>query len=140
MTLPFDAITLFAEDVREEVQGTMSLIGVVPDTLAVAGVPSLLPKLAIYTRIHVPIDVEITELAVVAQMLDGVEIAVGDFPADFLAKARDEAVAEGKEFYGLVGHALATPFPVQQLGSVRVIVRHDGVEHLSGSLNFKLAD
>lgn len=139
MSLPFDAVTLFAEDVREETQGTLSLIGILPDTLAVPGVPAALPKLAIYTRVHVPIDIVLESFAVVVRMLDGSEVDVGGFSSDLLTDTRALAQAEGKTFYGLIGHAIASPFPVPSIGTATAFIRYGEVEHIIGAVNFKVA-
>lgn len=86
MRLPFDAVTVFAEDVREEKQGTISLIGILPDILAIPNMPSALPKIAIYTRIHVPVESAIDGFTVLLRMLDGKRSISGNSLRNFSLK------------------------------------------------------
>lgn len=49
--VPFFAIALFAEDIREESIGTISLLSILPDNVVLSAFPAILPKLHVYIRI-----------------------------------------------------------------------------------------
>ena len=136
MTLPFAAVTLFAEDLRQEVGGTYSIIGVMGDNVEVPSFPGAVPKIAIYTRIHVPTDVKTDSISVVLRFPDGVEHVVNEFDPELLERTRLKAIEDSQPYYGIFGHALASPFPVQQEGVIHAIGRFGDAEGVIGTLNF----
>lgn len=143
MSLPFIALTLFAEDAREELRGQTSLIGILPDNLTVPQVPGALAKLAIYTRIHIPIDVEPEPISVFLRFPDQPEQSeqlLGEFGAEMIRQTREEAMSSMSSYYGLVSQATASPFPVVQAGRILIAVRSGTAEQISGYLRFISAE
>lgn len=137
MKLPFQVVTLFAEDQRDEVQGIASLIGILPDNVGVVSFPGMLPKLAIYTRFFIEAEAELTEsMSITVRHVDGTETRIAEFSPELLKETRDTALAQGNEYYGLIGQAMSSPFPVLQPGRMKVLVRLGDIEEVTGALNF----
>src|SRR5688572_15722901 len=74
------AIGFFCEDIRDEKSGQDTLIGILPDHLAVPAFPGMLPKLGIYVRIHLSLDANPKIIRVKLKQPDAtfVELAVFD--------------------------------------------------------------
>lgn len=134
MRLAFAAITFFAEDSREEKSGATTIVGILPDRVAVPSVPGAMPKIAIYTRLHVPVETEINDASVWMRSPTGEETELSVFDAEMIKSAQADSIANGSRFFGLVSQAVASPFPVFSLGRFEVFVRSGGLEELTGAL------
>ena len=55
MATPQDKIqnVILCEDIRDERSGTETLVGVLPDNVAIRGPRGVMPKLAVYLRIQI---------------------------------------------------------------------------------------
>lgn len=51
---PLHANCVFSEDIRQEIAGTSTIVGVLSSTVEVLDFPVTLPKLAVYVRVFVP--------------------------------------------------------------------------------------
>lgn len=47
---PVTASAVFCEDIREELSGAHSLVGIMPDNIAVPSFPGAMPKICVYAR------------------------------------------------------------------------------------------
>jgi hypothetical protein len=106
----------FCEDIREETGGTVSLVGIMPDNLAVPEGTKAIPKLAVYARVVFDVDEPPVDLEM--QLIDssGEVVQIGTFTAKALAEARDEAKKRGLPIVTIVLHAIFVPFKVQPFG------------------------
>jgi len=137
VTLPFDVLTIFAEDFREEIAGTNSLIGIIPDNIEVPAFPGNLMKLVFYTRAHVPTEVQLSDLSIHVMLIDGTEMLLLEVDRDLLRTSRQTSIDEARPHYGIISHATMSPVPVHSAGQVKVIVRSGSGERISGMLTFK---
>lgn len=131
-------ISIFCEDLRDEVAGSLSLIGVMPDNVEVASADGALPKLIVYTRINLSVDEEIEEITCFLRTSNGEDVAHSIFPVEQIKEAFDQAKSQGNVIAGLVSRIQASPFPARP-GRVLSITRYRGDEYISGTLNFLLA-
>lgn len=130
--------TLFCEDIREEVGGSATLVGVMPDNIGVPGVPGALPKLGIYTRFAVPSDGEPKAMQVVLRAPDGEESVLGDFAVELVRQSCADAQERGNPIAGFVSTAMAGPFPIKEQGRFLAILRVGRKDLITGSLNFEI--
>lgn len=132
MTPEWSAIAIFCEDIREEKSGQDTLVGILPDNLRVASVPGMMPKLAVYVRIHVLRAARVREVNVRLEMLDGTFAPVNDLTE---VLARDAGTSES---IGLLAKTLISPFPVTATGRVKAIATVDGTDYVCGSLTIEI--
>ena len=90
---PITAIALFCEDIREEQQGTSTIIGVLPDNLSVGPGPGFLPKLAIYLRIQIDHAVNVNTIRARIIFSDGRELDMAPFDLGSVGIAKSSAAA-----------------------------------------------
>lgn len=128
------AIALFCDDIRHEASGEFSLMGVHPDTMLVPGVPGMLPKLAIYMRAHVPLDVRFDTMHLYIKEPGGARRLCGQFEADMIEGAQQQATDAGLRFAGLINVVVASPFLIEQPGKYAVELDYDGVTQEMGAL------
>jgi hypothetical protein len=149
MAYPTTIIAIFCEDIRVEVGGIVSLIGILPDHIQVETAGELqkradgetnearaLPKLGIYVRIAFDPDTDL-EPPQVLLSIDGDEpVRLGEIPAETVQKARKEAKSRGNLLAGVIFRAKTTGFRIPKLGVARVDVKIGKTTHLAGALNF----
>jgi hypothetical protein len=131
---PFSFVGLFCEDLREEISGTHTIVGVLPDNIVVGSVPGMLPKLGIYIRIQVDMDIIPRTLNARMRIPGGQIFELANF-AELIAPAKEQAAAKGTPFAGLLAKGTFTPLPISELGRIEAIVEIDGTEYVCGVLN-----
>jgi hypothetical protein len=137
---PITAIALFCEDIRDEKLGTESLVGILPDNLAIGGpAGGFLPKLAIYLRLQLENEVDIKTISARVIFPGGRVIEMATFDPDAVKSAKEQSKANGIPYTGLIGKALMTPVPIEALGKIEVIVTADGEDFVCGILNIVTA-
>jgi hypothetical protein len=134
MMRPFSFIGMFCEDIREEVSGTHTLIGILPDNINIGGVPGALPKLGVYIRIQLDKDSNPKTLKSRVKLPGGTIFEFADLQP-LIATAKAQAEEKGTPFTGLVAKGTFTPLPIPELGRIEAIVEIDGTEHICGVLN-----
>lgn len=130
-----NVVALFCEDIREEVAGTQSLIGVLPDNLSFPQVPVIIPKLGFYIRLHAAEHVNLNDIRCVIREPDGTETNLPGFDKKVLKESREKALKAKAPYIGLVMRGAATPFHVTNYGRIELLVTIEGAEILAGSLN-----
>ena len=128
MTREWSAIAIFCEDIREEKSRQDTLIGILPDTLRVPSIPGMMPKLAVYARIHVLRIAGIREVRIRCELLDGTVVQANDL-TEVLAQEKGKG-----ESIGLVAKTVFSPFPVMAAGQIKVIATIDGEDYVCGAL------
>ena len=129
-------ISLFCDDIREEKSGVDTIVGVFPDNLSLPHIPSVIPKLCVYTRLYLEKS-EITPKLIAARLrLSWNEeiINIGDFGGTQLKNAFDEAEKGNQKRVGIIMKAILTGFTVAETGRLDVIINIDGNEVVSGSV------
>jgi hypothetical protein len=133
-----NGITLFCDDVRDETAGTVTLVGIAPDNINVPKMPASLAKLAIYTRIAVPSDLDPVALQMVFRSPEGDETELGAFSAEFVEATCEQAREAGNPIAGFVTTGVAAPFTVRAPGRWLGILRAGSTEIITGGVNFDL--
>lgn len=131
----FTATALFCEDIREEIGGTFTIVGVMPDNVEVPSFPVLISKLAIYVRAN--IDPAFNPGSITLR------IKVGDGPANDVATMDPKVVAQtmllAREtripMAGLVLRTMMQNLPIRAPGRITALVRTSQEEVVVGFLN-----
>ncbi|MDZ4308754.1 DUF6941 family protein [Allopontixanthobacter sp.] len=132
------AIALFCEDVREEKQGTYSLMGIVGDNLRVPSLPGAIPKFVIYVRINIPISCTAEELRLYLHYPNGDRILINTIREDLVEKTLNDARSMGNPIAGIFSHLVAAPFPVEQAGRIAVELESTSGSQVIGSIHFDI--
>jgi hypothetical protein len=143
MTL--QVVGFFCEDVREEKSGQLTLVGVLPDTINIPRPPpdlpdmmrARMPKLGLYVRVHMSLDYGGRSMKTKLKFPDGGETPIGVVDEAIIAKAKDDAVAQGLPIAGVIQHAVLQGFAIPNPpGLVTAILEVDGTEHMAAILRF----
>lgn len=135
MAQALSATSVFCEDIREEVGGSTTVVGVMPDNLEVPSFPGMIPKLGIYTRLVIDLDASLEDIDLLVRRPSDDDIRIATFSKELIASAVEDAKRLGTPIVGLVSHAIASPFPMNQAERVIIVVSFNGTEIISGSLN-----
>jgi hypothetical protein len=132
------AFALFCDSVRDEVGGTQSIIGIFPDNIEIGHVPVGLPKLSVYVRVLVDVDVlNPGPLSIWIVFPNGEERELHTHDRQLVVNSLADAKTLGAPFTGFISHATMPQFPIMQFGRVRVVLRTEAEEFVCGTLNFK---
>ncbi len=134
--LPRMAICHFCEDIRFELRGMVSLIGLISGRLVVNRDPPLvLPKLGLFIEVRTSLEEAPKRLTFIVAAPWGRELlhvdSGGDTLAVEVARAHQDPTSEG---FTLGLRTVLSPLSVEALGRIRVIVGIDGVPFNAGSL------
>lgn len=133
------AVALFCEDVRQEAAGTVTLVGLLSDNLAVPAFPGVMPKLAIYIRVHIPVDHKTENIKFF--LCDGdSRNEIGGFDKDFVNKTIAETKAMDNPLSGFILTVLASPYPVSRESRHWVEMQYGKVTTVIGTLKIVLQD
>ena len=117
---------LYAEDVRQETSGQMSIVGVFQGGLRVPAVPTQLPKLSIIANLRLPVTDHPTSVTLEVLLGDAVLQEI-EPPADFLqsvAEQKKTGSNDGLTVQFVVGFV---GFPVPHEGKLEVRANVDGL-------------
>ena len=149
MTL--SVMALFCEDIREEKDGIVSLIGIIPDTInlmhatAGAAVPSgdtaarVLSKLCIYTRINFEPEYDLREPELRLALPNGEVVSLGKIEATTVRQARSDATTKGAPLAGVISRAVLAGFRAPT-GTVKLEVIVGDETYLAGAITFQSTD
>lgn len=137
MTPKICGVSLFCQDARDEIGGTISLVGIMPDNIIISSLPAALPKLVIYTRVNVDAYHDCGPIEVFLRTPEGQEIAPNVIEHDIIEKSAMEARQQGNPIIGLIARVEGAPFPVTA-GRYLSIIRSSGLEHVTGSISFSI--
>jgi hypothetical protein len=116
----WDAIGFFCEDIRQEINGVETIIGIMPDNVVVEG-SGFMPKLGMYVRIHVTPDIDVESISVSVDFFDGEHRQViGSFDKDQIEREKENARNSSASLVGFIFRGLMSPFPVPHPGPVRL--------------------
>ena len=130
---------LYAEDVRQEITGQMSIIGAFQGGLRVPLVPAHLPKLAIIANLRMPSEKAPSSVKLEVHR-DGEVLQTIEPPPEFLQSVTEQpgaGLGEGYAMQFVVGFA---GFPVPAAGKLEVRATIDGVILQGNSLEISVGD
>jgi hypothetical protein len=147
---PVTVMALFCEDIREEKDEVITLVGIIPDTVNVAtsrkersgltaiGVDTrVLAKLCMYVRINFDPDYELPEPKIRLIQPDNVSIELGTIDAATVQKARSDAKSKGNLLAGVISRVTLGGFKLPRTGTLKLEVQLEKEVHLAGALNFQ---
>jgi hypothetical protein len=135
-----NCVALFCDDIRDEVNNTATIVGVMPDNLMVTAIPGALQKLALYVRCHIDVVATIdSPLHIFLQQTDGSRHLLQEIPLEFLNTQKNNTAANGLPFIGLFSRFTFSQFVIPTPGTVSVIVRIGGQETVCGVLKARQA-
>jgi hypothetical protein len=133
------AVALFCEDVRPELTGQHTLVGILPDNIEVPALPISMPKLGVYVRATIESTQRLNDIAISFRNTDGSAIELAQWKPATIQKGWLESNANGLPIYGLISTAVFSPFQIHQAGHLTVTVTIDGVNYVAGVLNISAA-
>jgi hypothetical protein len=137
---PYEAVGVFCDDIREEVGGKITLIGIYSDNVNVTSIPGAFVQLSVYVRVHINLNFDAKEVILLMRLADGEEIQVGDFdPRIIKAQRAQQDTSNPSPYVGLVMQAQFIQLAIKQTGRMLAVVRINGEETIATSLNVKLA-
>src|SRR3990167_571089 len=136
-------VALFCEDIREEIGGKTTLVGVLPDNVNVparpSGIPenltSAMPKLCILIKFHFDPADRFSTTKHVITFPNGEEKKIKGASEETVTRARKQAIDRGAPFAGLIIKIVMAPFPAT-IGRCKVETIIGPKKYLSGFLNF----
>lgn len=135
MSTKFSAVTMFCDDVRQEVGHTETIVGILPDNVNLPAFPIALPKIAIYTRIVVETDF-IPEPIHVVLSTGGSESTIATIDVETISNAILQSKEKASPIVGFLARATAAPFPIEKPVRMLVRVTSENFNVISGTLNF----
>jgi hypothetical protein len=135
--VPFSAVAIFAEDVREERAGTVSLIGILPDTVVLSAFPAVLPRLNLYIRISYDPNDPPSDVSCGLRINDEPPLLTQDFAAEPLAQAVAETVAGGGRIGTIIARFGAVNLELREACLLNATVTWNGEEFIVGNLMVK---
>lgn len=130
---------MFCQDVRDEVEGTHTIVGVFPDNVNVPTFPGSVPTLTLYVRIGFRIDQDLPPpMTLVLISPTSEEMEVQKFDTPFIQKAVDDARTAGNFFTGIIARTSYANLRIADAGHLKAVLRCGDREYLAGALHFKL--
>lgn len=130
------AIALFCDDIREEKSGAHTIIGIMGDNIIVPGFPGAVPKLAIYVRLHIPVETAPEEYRILFNFPNGERVLINTIEHDLIKNTIRDAKKAKNKIAGIFSQLIASPFPVERAGRIEVELEWSGGKMFIGGLNF----
>lgn len=131
---------IFCDDVREELGGLYSLIGVYGDNVKVPSFPGAMAKLGIYVRLNVSQDFGPCDVDLILIYPDGEEQKATTFSRGMIESAISDAREAENPIAGLYSHLVAAPFNVRMGGRYAIELRWGDQRQRVGGIRFLQAD
>lgn len=149
----FNIIALFCQDIREEKDDLLTLVGILPDNIGIErkaapsaqaeGAASVvkgklnrtLSKLCIYVRINFDLDYELPEAKMQLVFSDGTVHQAGSIENDVIQTSIKQAKEKGNPIAGVLARMELGGFSPPP-GVMRFEVVLGGEAHLAGAMNF----
>ncbi len=139
MNRKYDCV--FADDIRNEIGGKHSIIGIYNTVLSLDAAETLIPKLAISLNCYTDFENPFKQLFVMV-MLDDAVISQNELPAQFLEKSFSEnkktleeaGIPLSTQLYKATVNIHLNPLVIKQNAILNVVVVADGVETKAGNL------
>jgi hypothetical protein len=149
MTTGINVLGLFCEDIREEKNDVLTLIGLLPDNINLAAPPSssppekatkVLPKICVYLRINFGCEYKFESAIIRLGMPKGPPIQLGTIDAAIIEKARTQAIESESPLAGVLFRVEMGGLRMPDAGIIRLEAEIDGETHLAAMLNIRLAE
>lgn len=135
-----NAVGLFCQDVRLERENSTSIVGVFAETANLTEfVPgrTVLPRLALYIRIHFTPDDVTEQISLFLQMPGDVgSVDLGSIDKEVIDEAVSSINKCGAPYASIYMRVDMSPFPIPALGWLKAILRIKGQETVVGALRF----
>jgi hypothetical protein len=138
---------VFCEDIREEAQGSFTLVGLMPDNVGVEVVGdgnspptkthAYLGKLCIFARANFDPNDKIKDIQLNLIHPNGTEIPVGGADATVLETAKKNALEKGNPLAGVIMRAVLGGFRLTGYGLLRLEAVVDSETVVLAALNFE---
>jgi hypothetical protein len=150
MSRSFSAVGIFCEDIREEKNEMVTLVGIFPDFVKIESAGEMmkspseqqyptLPKFCIYLRINFDPDSDLKDVQIRLAMENGEVIPLGGIPQSIIQQSVDESKALGNPIPALVTRVKLESFKIPS-GLVRLEVVAENHVHLAGAITFTSID
>jgi len=127
-------VCLFCEDIRQEIGGQTSLIGIFPPDTFAPQVPIVIPKLGLYMVIRFPFD-QVPISVRMRLMAPWSQEPLWDVPMEGIKESAEIAQSHGYSAFGVSSFHMLSPFPVLETGIIRVLATIDGEDISAGAIN-----
>jgi hypothetical protein len=150
--MAINCVGIFCEDVREEMGGTHTIIGVMPDNINLQGQEGLklpdgdrgkllLPKMGFYVRTNLDASAPAPKQITAAISFPGHGIIpLGTLGTEAIEKAFADSRSNKTPFVGVVFKAVVSPLTITESGIASLHVNVDGQEQMCGALNIQIID
>jgi hypothetical protein len=142
-----NCVGIFCEDIREEVGGTHTVVGVMPDNVVVTAPPNneaggtlLFPKIGIYVRVildssHKPKG----PISAKASIPGMAEFALGELETEAIDKAFADAAEKNNPMVGIIFKGVASPVQISKSGLATATVTIEQKEIVCAMMNIQIA-
>jgi hypothetical protein len=140
MRPPIYGTSIFCDDIRNEIDGKISLIGCYSHAIVLKEPPPfIMPKFGIHIMLICEkiVAVESLNLRILAPGPDGDEITIIDVAPEFPPEARSPPKKKQGAFASatkVVQDLIISPFEIFGTGTVRVVVNFNGTDIAAGAL------
>jgi hypothetical protein len=138
-------VAIFCEDIREEVGGSHTIVGVMPDNINVqspanqTGGALFFPKMAFYLRINLEVDHEPNGTISARVSIPGLaDLALGELGEDVIQQAFSDSRRSRLPFVGVIFKSVAQGVSLNQSGQAIVYASIEGREHICGAMNISV--
>ena len=131
-------VSLFCEDIRQEANGQKTIVGTFTDSITVPKIPGAFPKLAIYSRLNVPIDFKIEKISYQLLDPDGDIIAEQIVPKELIESNHIDAKSKNHPMYGFISELKMNMLTIKREGVYSVISELNDEKFTSGFLKVNL--
>lgn len=137
---PYSVIGIFCEDVRREASGQETIVGTLPDTLSVSGVPCVFPRLAVYIRAMFDVSFKLNNLSYEFRDPNHELIQKNDVDSSIISKAFSRAEEKNNPVAGLKTFSIFSPagIPSEGLFQIQATVNDDAF--ICGVLKIEIAE
>jgi hypothetical protein len=146
--MTYSCVGLFCEDIREEVSGSHTIIGVMPDNITLAVPPSneaagsslLFPKMGVYLRVHLEPSHRPAGAISARVSIPGIpDLSLGELGPDAIEKAFADSVVKKFPLVGIIFKAVLSPLQITEPGLATAFVKIEEKEIIAAMLNIQIA-
>jgi hypothetical protein len=144
--LAANCVGFFCEDIREEVGGTHTIIGVLPDNVTVSPAPNseagaslFFPRMSIYVRVNLDPSQKPKSIIARASIPGMTDFQLGHMETEALEKAFADSMAKNSPVVGIIFKAMLTPVQLSKSGLATATVTIDGEDIICAMLNIQIA-
>jgi hypothetical protein len=136
---------LFCEDIREEKNEIITLVGLMPDNVNVAdagapqpGMRKIIPKVCVYLRLNFEPHQTLGVASVRLVMPNGEKVPLGAIDAALMEKSRLQALEKGNALAGVTFRAVMGGLFLGEAGKLKLEVDLDEETYLAAALNLTM--